>query len=135
MSPQSDLEERNAAEQDLERARSEADEANLAKTTFLTSLSHDLRQPLQARLVLNASQPRSVDENYPLALLREQDVVLRLVANLLDAILQVNITNSGRRRVETSDVGIDPLFFDLNLSSTARRGTRVWSCECADPAR
>jgi signal transduction histidine kinase len=45
-----------------ERARDEADRANLAKSRFLATASHDLRQPLQSLSLLNGTLRRMVTE-------------------------------------------------------------------------
>ena len=53
-----DMTERRAIIDALIAAREEADRANLAKTRFLATASHDLRQPLQTIRLFNASMLR-----------------------------------------------------------------------------
>lgn len=51
-----------AAREYAERARDEADHANLAKSRFLATAGHDLRQPLQRLSLLNGTLRRTVTE-------------------------------------------------------------------------
>ena len=58
-----DVTDRKLVEQALKEARREADHANLAKSRFLATASHDLRQPLQALGLLNGALRRMVTDD------------------------------------------------------------------------
>ena len=55
-----DVTERKQAEQALQEARRDAEHANLAKSRFLATASHDLRQPLQTLGLLNGALRRMI---------------------------------------------------------------------------
>ncbi len=57
---ESDVTERKAAERQLYEAKTEAEEANLAKSVFLSRMSHELRTPLNA--ILGFAQLLELDD-------------------------------------------------------------------------
>jgi PAS domain S-box-containing protein len=78
-------------EEELSRARSEAEAASLAKTEFLASMSHELRTPLNA--ILGFAQLLQRDRKTPLSerqlervehVLRGGEHLLRLIDDVLD---------------------------------------------------
>jgi PAS domain S-box-containing protein len=64
-----DLTERRKVEAELNRARTAAEKANLAKSFFLSSMSHELRSPLNA--ILGFAQLMESDQPPPSALHKE----------------------------------------------------------------
>lgn len=73
-----DVAERKRVEEELIRARDEAEQANRAKSQFLAAASHDLRQPLQA-LTLFASALQETEEPA-----RRSEITHRIRASLDD---------------------------------------------------
>ena len=50
-----DITERKRVEEELRRAKEEAERANVAKSKFLAAASHDLRQPVQAMVFFTSA--------------------------------------------------------------------------------
>ncbi len=104
-----DITERKRTNAALVEAMSKADRATRAKSRFLASASHDLRQPLQAMALLNKlllPQKRS-SEGVRLALLMDQ--TLKSMTAMLDSMLDVNRIESGIVRPNMRPVPIAPL--------------------------
>src|SRR5579872_7255134 len=68
-----DVTDRKAAEAELLLARATADKANQAKSRFLATASHDLRQPLQSLSLLNGALRRVVNHPDAMEVLAHQD--------------------------------------------------------------
>jgi Na+/proline symporter/signal transduction histidine kinase len=109
--------ERRVAERTtaLSAAKAEAEQANLSKTRFLASASHDLLQPLHAaRLFTSALSDRRQD-----ALVGKVDASLRSVETLLGALLDVSKLDGGAVRPEISAFPIDTILTALDEEFTA----------------
>ncbi len=91
-----DMTDRRAINDALVAAREEADRANMAKTRFLATASHDLRQPLQTIRLLNASlltMTAETAEQYDL--LRRQESAIDSASRMLNALLDITRLESG----------------------------------------
>jgi PAS domain S-box-containing protein len=109
-----DMTERRAINDALIAAREEADRANNAKTRFLATASHDLRQPLQTIRLLNASMLTMTQEAPALHdLLQTQDEAINGASRLLNSLLDVTRFESGAVEPQLAPVGIDAIFADL----------------------
>jgi PAS domain S-box-containing protein len=105
-----DVSERKQAEQALREARREAEHANLAKSRFLATASHDLRQPLQTLGLLNGALRRMLRDEECREALQEQDAAIDAMSRLLNALLDISKLESGAIKLEPADFSIGPLF-------------------------
>lgn len=108
-----DATERRAAENELRKARAEADRANLAKSRFLAAASHDLRQPLQALALLNGTLRRNITEPAMLDIIEEQRQAIATATRLLSALLDISKLESGSVAVEMTDFDLGSALEEL----------------------
>src|SRR5450755_1900954 len=109
-----DMTERRAISEALVVARNEADRANRAKSRFLATASHDLRQPLQAVRLINASMQKLTVQSPELSdLVRHQEVAIDSMARLLNTLLDISRLESGAIEPQFSAVGLGAAFSDL----------------------
>jgi len=109
-----DMTERRAISDALVAAREEADRANRAKTRFLATASHDLRQPLQTIRLLNASMLKLTQETADVrALLERQQQAIDGATRLLNTLLDINRMESGAVEPNISAVDLRDIFSDL----------------------
>ncbi|WP_029005432.1 PAS domain-containing hybrid sensor histidine kinase/response regulator [Azorhizobium doebereinerae] len=99
----------------LEKARAEAEEANLSKTRFLAAASHDILQPLNAaRLYVTSlvERARGADAE---RLAGNIDASLEAVEEILVALLDISRLDSGVLRPEVSPFRLDEVLKQLEL--------------------
>jgi len=108
-----DVTDRMRAEQALREARREAEHANLAKSRFLATASHDLRQPLQTLSLLNGALHRMVSDPECHEVLEQQDQAVDAMSRLLNALLDISKLESGAIKLELTDFEIFPLFEEM----------------------
>ena len=107
---------------ELERAKNEADAANLSKTRFLAAASHDILQPLNAARLYASSLTEGgsqigAEERADLA--RNVDVSLEAVEEILGALLDMSRLDAGATRSEISDVAVADLMRMLEIEFAA----------------
>ena len=91
-----DMTERRVISDALVTAREEADRANRAKSRFLATASHDLRQPLQAIRLINASMNKLTQQIPELSdLVRHQELAIDGATRRLNALLDISRLESG----------------------------------------
>jgi two-component system, sensor histidine kinase len=109
-----DMTERRLISDALVAAREEADRANRAKSRFLATASHDLRQPLQAIRLLNASMNKLTEQHPDFrSLVRDQELAIDSATHLLNALLDISRLESGAIEPQLSAVRLSAAFDDI----------------------
>ena len=132
----SDLTERWQLEL-AQKAREAADDANRAKGRFLSTASHDLRQPLQTISLLNGVLRRLVSRPEATEALVQQERAIASMTRLLNSLLDVSKLESGAVRPEPSDFPVNPLFDQLREEFAvlaASKGLELQVTPCAHVA-
>ena len=114
-----DVTDRRRTQLELQAARESADRANQAKSRFLATASHDLRQPLQTLALLNGSLKRLVRDADLTDVLARQDQAIGAMSRLLNALLDISKLESGAIRPEVSDFTVQALFEELRSEFAA----------------
>lgn len=109
-----DVTDRRHAAQVLHAAQKEADRANTAKSRFLATASHDLRQPLQTLQLLNATLQEQVAEPGARELLVREREALDAMAHLLNALLDISKLEAGSIKPDIEDVSVAEIFEGLH---------------------
>jgi two-component system, sensor histidine kinase len=109
-----DMTERRIISDALVAAREEADRANRAKSRFLATASHDLRQPLQAIRLINASMNKLTQLHPEFhELVHHQELAIDSATRLLNALLDISRLESGAIQPQLSPVSLSGAFDDI----------------------
>jgi PAS domain S-box-containing protein len=109
-----DMSERRVISDALVAAREEADRANRAKSRFLATASHDLRQPLQAIRLINASMHKLTHGSPELSeLVRQQELAIDSATRLLNALLDISRLESGAIEPQLAPLSLAAAFGDM----------------------
>jgi PAS domain S-box-containing protein len=122
-----DVTERQRINEALVAAREEADRANRAKSRFLATASHDLRQPLQTIRLYNAAMFKVADQSTR-ELLQHQANAIDTMARLLNALLDISRLESGAIEPQPVNVSVGDILAELKaeFSEAARaRGLQL----------
>lgn len=109
-----DTTERRVINDELVAARVDAERANRAKSRFLATASHDLRQPMQAIRLLNAAMLKMVPQADVRELLDQQGQAIESMARLLNALLDISRLESGAIEPVSEEVLVGEVFADLH---------------------
>ena len=130
------------ARESAERASDSADRANQAKSRFLATASHDLRQPLQTLALLNGALRKTDTDPASAAALEQQEQAIGAMSRLLNALLDISKLESGAIKPEPADFSISTLFEELSrdfAGIVAKKRLRLqveaspfWAC--SDPS-
>ena len=129
-------EELTRLNQELARAKQEAESANLSKTRFLAAASHDILQPLNAaRLYASSLVERKEKSNdTDLQLAQNVDASLEAVEEILSALLEISRLDAGAMKPEFSHFRIDDILkqLELEFQPIARaKGLRLTFVPCS----
>lgn len=104
--------ERQQINEALVAAREEADRANRAKSRFLATASHDLRQPIQTIRLLNAAMLKVASPEMR-ELLQQQERAIEGMTRMLNALLDISRLESGAIEPMPSQVAVSELLHQL----------------------
>ncbi len=124
------------------QAQEIADRANQAKSRFLATASHDLRQPLQTLALLNGALRRVARGEETREALTQQEHAIASMSKLLNALLDISKLESGSIKPEPADFLVAGLLEELRLefdSLASNKGLRLdiepcRACARSDPA-
>jgi two-component system, sensor histidine kinase len=109
-----DMTERREISDALIAAREEADRANRAKSRFLATASHDLRQPLQTVRMLNASMLKLTKDQPQLRdLVDRQETAINSASRLLNSLLDIGRFESGAIEPVNAAVTLSGVYSEL----------------------
>jgi PAS domain S-box-containing protein len=132
-----DVTERKRIEAELVAAREIADRANQAKSRFLATASHDLRQPLQALSLLNGTLRRTVHDDSAAEAVLRQEQAINAMSRLLNALLDISKLESGAIKPEPTDFKVAAIFDELRAEFAdlaANKGLELRVEPCAHQA-
>lgn len=101
--------------QALEKAKGEAEEANLSKTRFLAAASHDILQPLNAARLYVTSLVERTKGGEGARLATNIDASLEAVEEILVALLDISRLDSGVLKPEFAPFRLDDVLKQLEL--------------------
>jgi len=110
-----DVGDRKRVEAELTVTREAADRANQAKSRFLATASHDLRQPLQTLSLLNGTLRRTFADPDALQMLAQQEQAIDGMTRLLNTLLDISKLESWAVKPDPSDFALAELFEELRL--------------------
>jgi two-component system, sensor histidine kinase len=137
-----DVTDRMRVEKEIKEAHAAANRANLAKSRFLATASHDLRQPLQSLALLNGLLRRPTSKEDADEALEQQELAITAMSRLLNALLDISKLESGAIKPDITDFEVASLLEELRAEFdkvAANKGLQLIvepSAEsaCSDPA-
>lgn len=107
----------------LADAKAEAEAANIGKTRFIASASHDILQPLNAARLFTSSLAERLQRPREAELVRNVDASLEAVEEILAALLDISRLDAGAMKPEIAAFRIDELLqaLALEFGPAARR--------------
>jgi len=94
----------------LDLARQEAEQANAAKTRFLATASHDLRQPIHALGLFFANLTDRIRNNETAPLIQQIEDSIETIDSMLNALLDISKLDAGVVHPRVGPVAVAELF-------------------------
>ncbi len=119
---------------ELERARADAEEANISKTRFLAAASHDILQPLNAARLYVTSLVERQRAGEDSQLIHNVDASLEAVEEIFGALLDISRLDTGAMKPEFASFRIDDLLRQLEVEFkplAAEKGLRLVFMPCS----
>jgi signal transduction histidine kinase/CheY-like chemotaxis protein/ketosteroid isomerase-like protein len=117
----------------LQRALNEAENANMAKTSFLSRMSHDMRTPLNGILGLTTIMKESTSDQKILDDLTELELSGNYLLNLINDTLDVSKIESGKMELHPTICDGRKIFNSaLGMAKTNMRNKNITFTVCAD---
>ncbi len=91
-----DITERQRAEQELKKAKTEADQANQAKSRFVANMSHEVRTPMNAIMGFSEMLLEEIKEPRHVKMLQSVRASGKLLLSLLNDILDLSKIEAGK---------------------------------------
>lgn len=108
-----DVTDRRHTAQVLRAAQLESDRSSAAKSRFLATASHDLRQPLQALRLLNAALEEQLAATDLRQLVARQREALDAMSRLVNSLLDISKLEAGTIKPEFEDICVAEVFAAL----------------------
>jgi two-component system, sensor histidine kinase len=128
-----DVTDRRRIETELRVAQENAESANRAKSQFLATASHDLRQPLQTLRLLNGALEEAIEAPDLREVVAHQAQAIGAMASLLNSLLDISKLEAGVVKPEITDFEVRELMAGLRREFDAvarRRGIELQVEEC-----
>lgn len=117
---------------ELEGQRAAAQQADAAKTRFLSTVSHDLRQPMYAITLLSGSLRQQ--PNAPAPVLQQMDASVQAMGEMLDALLEVSRLDEGTLPLRVAPLALAPLLDRIELQFVSQAQSKGLTLRVQPPA-
>ncbi|WP_173980570.1 PAS domain S-box protein [Magnetospirillum sp. UT-4] len=128
------LTELQEAEERARRAQEAAEAANRAKSAFLAAASHDLRQPVQAMVLMNGALSDRLQGHPAATIVRHLSASIGAMQRLLEGLLDVSRLDAGVVTAAATEVALGPILERLGeeyAAQAAERGLTLRHVRCS----